>query len=90
MTTTTQSISEGWRLTIRECSRAHRGPVYGFLVLWPQIATEPFALFHHSFCDYMCCTNEVADHYADRAYENVCNLELRRSYGRGFARVKLV
>ena len=35
------------------CSRAHRGLVCGFLVFRPQIAIEPFALFHHSVCDYM-------------------------------------
>ena len=38
-------------LAINVCGRAHRGPVYGFLVFWLQIAIEPFALFHHNvFC----------------------------------------
>ena len=40
----------------------------GFLVFLLQNAIEPFALFQHSFCDYMymCFTDEVADPNEDR------------------------
>ena len=38
------------------CGRVHRGPVCGFLVVWLQVAIEPFALFHHSVFDYVCIT----------------------------------
>ena len=56
------------------CGRSHRGSVCGFLVFWQQITTEPFALFHHSVCDYICFTDELE---APMRTENkVCNLEL--------------
>ena len=42
-----QSLSDERCLTIYVGGWAHRGPVYSFLVLWLQIAFEPFALFHH-------------------------------------------
>ena len=55
---------ESWRLTINVCDRAHRGPVCSFLMFWLQIAIQPFALFHHSVCDYVCFN--VMFHCCDR------------------------
>ena len=46
--------SESWRLTINVCGRAKHGPVCGFLVLWPSVAIEPIALFHHRVLDNVC------------------------------------
>ena len=54
-----QSVSDGCRLTMNVCGRTHRGLVCGFLVFWIHIASEPFALFHQSVCDYMCFTVTV-------------------------------
>ena len=36
------------RLTLDIFGRVHRGPVCGFLVFWLPIATEHFAMLHHS------------------------------------------
>ena len=43
-----RNVSEGWRLTITVCGRAHRRPTCGLLLLWCQIANESFPLFHCS------------------------------------------
>ena len=40
-----QCVSEGWCLSISVSGWAYRGSVYGFLVFWLQIATEPFDSF---------------------------------------------
>ena len=47
-----QSVSDGSRLTINACARAHRSLVRGVLVFWPLIAIQTFGLFQGSFSDY--------------------------------------
>ena len=40
-----QSVSDGCRLTVAACRRAHRGPTCVFLLLWFQIAIDSSTKF---------------------------------------------
>ena len=73
-----QSVSDGRRLIINVCGRAHRGHDCGFLVFWLQIATEPFALFHLTVFDCDASQIKKKTSNADRTYTCICifNLEL--------------
>ena len=53
MKPSSQSILEGWRLTISLSGRLHRGPVCGFLVFWLQIANELYVSFRVLHCNIL-------------------------------------
>ena len=55
-----QSVSEGRCLSIYVSGHIHRDPVYGFLMLWPNLAIDPFALFYHGVFDFMCVNYDVS------------------------------
>ena len=72
MTASSLIYSNGWRLNINVCGRAHHGPVCEFLCSGFRASLGSFTLIHQtSFIIYVslwCFIDEVEDLNADRTY----------------------